>query len=36
MARTIAGVHTHTHGINLTNKKTSMKNALLIIQVKDR
>ena len=34
MARTIAGVH--THGINLTNKKTSMKNALLIIQVKDR
>ena len=29
--------HTHTHSINLINKKeTSIINALLIIQIKDR
>lgn len=39
MARTLVGVHTHTHThtCNLINEKeTSMKSALLIIQIKDR
>ena len=41
MAKTVARVHTHTHTHthtqgDLINKKTSIKNALLMIDRKDR
>ena len=37
MSESLMGVHTHTHTGNSINKeKTSMNNALLIIQIKDR
>lgn len=33
---TVAAVHTYTHTGNLINNEKSMKNALLVIHIKDR